>query len=93
MKRSLMLFVSMILVLQAEAGSPVGQNTLTGVFMPEMITVSGDTLYVVEGPEVLAFSLKDRALLRKIGGRGEGPGEFRAADYWYNTVTVLPDAI
>jgi hypothetical protein len=93
LKRSLMPIVCLILALQARAGSPVGQNTLTGVFMPEMITIAGDTLYVVEGPEVLAYSLKDRGLLRKIGGRGEGPGEFRAADYWYNTVTVLPDAI
>jgi hypothetical protein len=93
LKRSPLLVLLSMLALKTVAGIPAGQKPLAGVFMPEMITVAGDALYIVEGPEVLVFSLKDFTLLRKIGGRGEGPGEFRPADFWYNTVTVLPDAV
>jgi hypothetical protein len=96
MKRAiwfLMIVVLSTLGRQPVAGRPAGQKVLAGVFEPEMITVDEDALYIVEGPEVLVFSLKDLTLLRKIGGRGEGPGELRPADYWYNTVTVLKDAV
>jgi hypothetical protein len=94
MKRTLcsILILAIVIVLPG-SGLPAGQRTLTGVFEPEMITVAEDVLYIVEGGHVLAYSLKDLRLLRKIGGQGEGPGEFRPADYWYNTVTVLPEEI
>jgi hypothetical protein len=81
------------LALWAE-GLPGGeQRVLAGVFEPEAIKVSGDELFVVEKGSILVYSLKDLRLLRKFGGQGEGPGEFKAADFWYNTVTVLADEV
>jgi hypothetical protein len=72
---------------------PWGQRALRGIFEPEMIAVAGEELYVVEGAQISVFSLKDLAFVRTFGRKGEGPGEFKEADFWYNTVTVLPDAI
>jgi len=69
------------------------KRILRDVFEPEMMKVADDKLYVVEGTHVLIYSLKDLSLIKKIGGRGEGPGEFKPMDYWYNTVTVLPEHI
>ncbi|OGD17428.1 MAG: hypothetical protein A2V76_08085 [Candidatus Aminicenantes bacterium RBG_16_63_14] len=70
-----------------------GQKVLAGVFEPETVKVADGELFIVEKGSILVYSLEDLRLLRKFGGQGEGPGEFRAADFWYNTVTVLADEI
>jgi len=93
MKRTRMAHVLLTLAIIPIAGLGAGQKVLPGVFEPEAIRVSGDELFVVEGPTILVYSLNDARLIRKIGGPGEGPGEFKPADFWYNTVTVLPDGI
>lgn len=94
-KRSSIKGVALLgLILLASRGAAAGpQRTLKGIFEPEMITVSGDSLYVVEGANVLEYSLKNLRLERTIGGKGEGPGELKVLDFWYNTVTILPESI
>ena len=72
---------------------PWSQRALKGVFEPEMIAVAGQELYVVEGAQISVFSLEDLALVRTFGRKGDGPGEFKEEDFWYNTVTVLPDGV
>ena len=81
------------LVILGPGGAAVGaaQRTLTGVFEPEMIRIADGSLYIVEGANVLVYSLSDLRLKTKIGGKGEGPGELKVLDYWYNTLTVLPE--
>jgi hypothetical protein len=88
----------MVFILAMHLVGPVNglsgvKRTLAGVFEPEMMTIADSNLYIVEGTHVLIYSLKDLRLIKKIGGPGAGPGEFKPADYWYNTVTVLPDQI
>ena len=85
--------VLMILFVQVNVATAADKRVLTGVFEPEMIRAAAGELYVVEGSTVLVYSLRDLSLSRKIGRQGEGPGEFRVADFWYNTATVLPERI
>ncbi len=82
-----------MLVAQPGSAFSVEQRILAGVFEPEMIKVADDSLYIVENAHILVYSLKDFGLIRKIGGPGEGPGEFKPADFWYNSVTVLPEYV
>jgi len=56
-----------------------------------MIRASGDELFIVQGPEIFNFSLKDLKLLRTFGRKGEGPGELKVSGIWYNSVAVRPD--
>jgi hypothetical protein len=64
---------------------------LPDVLKPEMIRVSGDQLFIVQGPEIFNFSLKDMKLLRTFGRKGEGPGELKVSSIWYNSLAVRPD--
>jgi len=80
-------------ILQPGAAYPADRKILAGVFEPEAIKIAAGELYIVEKASVLVYSLRDLSLSRKIGRQGEGPGEFKETDYWYNTVTVLPDHI
>ena len=68
-------------------------RTLKGVFEPGMIKIADGKTYVVEGANILVFSLQDLSLIRQFGKQGEGPGELKVADFWYNSVTVLPGQI
>jgi hypothetical protein len=97
MKRSeRSLFAPLVLAMVVaghQDGFATAHKVLSGVFEPETIRVAAGRLYVVEGASVLVYSLKDLSLVTRIGRQGEGPGEFKETDYWYNTVTVLPDHI
>lgn len=66
-------------------------GSLPEVMKPGMIAVSGDQLFVVEGPKIFNISLKDMTLLRTFGRQGEGPGELKVSPVWYNFVAVYPD--
>jgi hypothetical protein len=44
---------------------------------PGSINIDGEKVYINDGPEVFIFKLKDFALIRRFGKRGEGPGEFK----------------
>lgn len=93
MKKLFFAFVLAMLTVQPAPVFSREQRALPGVFEPEMMTIADNELYIAEGPNILVYSLRDLSLSRKFGRQGEGPGEFKPADYWYNTVTVLPDHI
>lgn len=48
---------------------------LSDLVRPARIDVDGNELYVVQGAEILVFSLKDYRFQRKFGRLGQGPGE------------------
>jgi hypothetical protein len=68
-------------------------GTLEEVLVPEMIQVSGDELYVLEGATIYVYSLKDLKLLHKFGQKGEGPGELKIMAAFQNSFTVYPDYV
>ncbi len=55
-------------------GEKVGN--ITGVISPYIMEVSKSKLYVVDGIFVCIYDLSTLKLEKKIGKRGEGPGEF-----------------
>ncbi len=66
-------------------------GTLPEVMKPEMIRVSGNELFIVQGAEIYNYSLPDLKLIRSFGKKGEGPGELTVNPIWFNTVTVTPE--
>lgn len=90
MKKLILLILILLLVSYVFPGS---RGNLPVVLKPEMIKVSADELYVVEGASILVYSLQDLSLKRKIGRQGEGPGELKVTANWYNNVTVFPERI
>lgn len=90
MKR-IILFLLFIIFVFLQYSENMGN--LPGILKPEMLTVSGDELYVVQGARVHIYSLKDLSLKRTLGREGEGPGELKVAPNWYNNVTVLKTKI
>lgn len=93
MKKLLMVFILAMYIVGPGYAFSMEKRTLTGVFEPGMMAVAASELYVVEGANIFVFSLQDLSLKHKFGGQGEGPGELKAADFWHNTVTVLPGQI
>lgn len=53
-------------------------GVLTEVLSPEMVEVSDNEIYIVEGSSIFMYSLKDLSFIRKFGQSGEGPGELKA---------------
>ena len=47
------------------------------IYKPRQIEISGDDLYVVDGETIKLFSFKELKLIKQIGKKGEGPGEFK----------------
>lgn len=64
-----------------------------GVMKPNMMEVSGNELYIVEGAVISVYSLNHLQLIRRFGRAGEGPGELKVVPYYNNRVSVFPDFI
>jgi hypothetical protein len=86
-------FILMIAMFGMDHAFAGDKKTLAGVFEPGMITVADGRLYVVEGAKTLVFLLQDLTPVSQFGRQGEGPGELKETDFWYNTVTVRPGQI
>ena len=52
---------------------------------PNRIMVDDHRIFIVEVPHILIYSLEDHTLIKKFGGRGEGPMEFMG-----NNLNLLP---
>lgn len=92
MKKILFLVILSLLLLASFVWAE-NLGTLEGVLVPEMIQVTGDELYVLEGATIYVYSLKDLTLLRKFGQKGEGPGELKIMTAFQNSFTVYPDYV
>jgi hypothetical protein len=66
---------------------------LTEVLTPEMIEVSDNEIYVVEGATIFMYSLKDLSFIRKFGKSGEGPGELRVSPSITNILVIPGDSL
>jgi len=91
--KKVMFLVILSLLLLASFGLAGHLGTLKEALVPEMIQVSGDELYVLEGATIYVYSLKDLKLLRKFGQKGEGPGELKIMAAVQNSFTVFPDYV
>ncbi len=89
--KKIMLLVFLILLTGFVFSAKIG--TLPGVLKPDSIYIYGDEFYVMEGPVISIFSLKDLSLIKKFGKSGEGPGEIQAGQFFINKVTVFKDYI
>ena len=58
------------------------------IYKPQQIAVDNNYLYVSEGYGVNLYSLKNFKLIRKIGKKGSGPGEFLRAARRLDVVPV-----
>lgn len=55
--------------------SGVKVAVLDGVSRPEKIAIDQDKLYVLEDAFIYIYSMKDYSLIKKLGKKGNGPGE------------------
>jgi hypothetical protein len=68
-------------------------GVLTEVLAPEMIEVSDNEFYVVEGATIFMYSLKDLSFIRKFGKSGEGPGELKVNPSVTNILVTPGDSL
>ena len=68
-------------------------GVLTRVLTPEMIEVSDNEFYVVEGATIFMYSLKDLSFIRKFGKSGEGPGELKVNPSISNILITAGDSL
>ncbi len=52
-------------------------GVLDGVLKPSTIDIHNDRLYIMDTELVHVYSMKDLALIKSFGKKGEGPGEYR----------------
>jgi hypothetical protein len=56
---------------------PEGKTVkLPELLNPNSIVVHDERFFVIDGPAIYIYSLKDFKLIKKFGSKGEGPGEF-----------------
>jgi len=78
---------------QAEAvGQEAGHRIipLPDLEKPRQIRVENQQVYFVDDRDILVYSLADGRLLRRIGKRGQGPGEFMMGPLG---LTIFPDRL
>ena len=68
-------------------------GVLTEVLKPEMIEISDNEIYVVEGATIFMYSLKDLGFIRKFGKSGEGPGELKVNPSVTNILVTPGDSL
>ena len=65
----------------ASFGHPEKLGKLNEIVNPFMIRVDRDKAYISDQYYVLFYSLSNLKLLKKVGGKGEGPANFLAYPY------------
>jgi hypothetical protein len=70
------IFIILFLLLLAGVAHGTKLGSLPDVYHPLRFTIDGNLLYIPDQNSVSVYSMKDFKLLQKIGGKGEGPGEF-----------------
>lgn len=71
------LMVRVFLIIYIICTSYVLCNELVDLNNPSFLRFYSNRIYVVDGTSINIYSLKDRALLKRFGKSGEGPGEFK----------------
>jgi hypothetical protein len=86
-----LIFLSIVMVGSLAFAEKLG--VLTQVLTPEMIEVSDNEIYVVEGATIFMYSLKDLSFIRKFGKSGEGPGELKINPSITNILVIPGDSL
>ena len=77
MKKTITLSLVLLFIVSIIYSKKLG--TLSDIVNPFSITIDSGNVYIVEGPKVYIYSLKDLNFIKKFGKKGEGPEEFRTA--------------
>jgi len=85
--RKFLLIVFMLLLFVIEPLFSKKMYEFSEIGKPSKIYLNQDSLYIVEFPLIYIHSLKDFHLVKRIGKKGEGPGEFLV----YARIHFLPD--
>lgn len=72
--KSIRLFIVVLLLAGFTFAAKV--TTFDELKKPDSISVDKDRMYITEGTTIFIYSLKDFALIKKFGRKGEGPQEF-----------------
>lgn len=82
MKRVIILMLILVLVL---CGFGYGKkvHVFKEILKPNRIVMDEDYIYITERTTVFVFSKKDYKFIKKFGGHGEGPGEFKVPLFLY----------
>lgn len=90
------LYVSVGNYVDASRGHPLFPaklGVLPEVMKPQVLTVSGNHLFVMDGAVIYKYALPELKLLKTFGRQGEGPGELKVTPLWHNTITLLKDSL
>jgi len=60
---------------------------------PELLEISGDFLFLVEGATIFQYRLPDLSFVRRFGKAGEGPGELKVNPSIVNYIIPLEKSI
>jgi len=91
MKYKMMIFLFIIL-----AGTLLiadGQGLLPEIGRPELLEISGEYLFLVEGATVYQYRLENFSFVRSFGKAGEGPGELKVVPSIVNYLIPLKKTI
>jgi hypothetical protein len=64
-------------------------GVLNETLNPDQIRVSGDRCFILQGPDIFVYDLKDLKLLKHFGKKGEGPGEVQSIPFIPNGLAVV----
>jgi len=68
-------------------------GVLPEVLNPENIQVRDNEVFVVEGATIYVFSTENLELIKKMGRKGEGPGELKVTPFLSNSMSISGDQI
>ena len=70
-----------------------GDGLLPEVGRPELLEISGEYLFLVEGATVYQYRLKDFTFIRRFSEAGEGPGELKVVPSIVNYLIPLKTSV
>lgn len=70
-----------------------GNGLLPEIGRPELLEISGEYLFLVEGAVIYQYRLKDFSFIRRFGKSGEGPGELKVVPSIVNYLIPLEKTI
>lgn len=82
-----------LLLLMVSLGFSKNLGVIPEVLKPENIEVDGNEIFVVEGATIFIFSTENLKLIKKIGKKGEGPGELKVTPFLSNSISISEDQI
>ena len=89
--RSIISFILFCMISQATF--PVRLGVIGEVKKPSSISIYEDELYIIDGAEIMIYSIIDLKFIKKFGRLGQGPGELPVEPNYSNKLIVFKDYI